>query len=83
MIGTGGTTFDKIVFLNASGSNFEMDNFSILATPPDQIPGTIIQGGVQAIPEPASLVVWGLALVGLAFAVSRRLSPSRRLAVQL
>jgi len=70
-IGTGGTTFNKIVFKNASTtfSGFEADNFSVRATPvTDPPPGTLIGGGVSQVPEPWSAVVWACsaALGGLA-----------------
>lgn len=74
-IGTGGTTFDKIVFKNSVViSSFEMDNFSIRATAPDPIPGTIIAGGVTVVPEPSTLMLagTGVAFAGLALGRRRR-----------
>jgi hypothetical protein len=76
LVGTGGTTFDQIVFTNnLSTTNFELDNFSISATTPDPIPGTPVDGLEVPIPEPSSLVVFGLAAAcGLAYRRWRGLS---------
>lgn len=65
--GTGGTTFDEIVFRNpGTASDFEADNFSVRATPVDTTSGTPLDGGVTvAAPEPPSFVLIATALPGL------------------
>ena len=54
--GTSGTTFDKIVFNNAStGSGFEMDSFSVRSSPA-LVSGIVIPNGIS-VPEPSSLAM--------------------------
>lgn len=70
-IGTAGTTFDQVVFLNANTSTgFESDNWSVCSTPlVSSYPGTVL-GNVQGtVPEPSSMALTAtgiIALVGLA-----------------
>jgi hypothetical protein len=76
IIGTGGTTFDKVLFLNATtGTGFEADNFSVRATAvPLAYPGTSISGAFFATPEPSSLILVTLGLLG-GLVARRRSSP--------
>jgi hypothetical protein len=73
--GTGGTTFDRIVFSNLSlGTGFESDNHSVYGSqiePPYS--GTPV-GSINAVPEPATLASAGIAIgVGvLAYRRKRR-----------
>ncbi len=64
VIGTEGTMFDRIVFSNSdsSGTGFETDNHSFLATVPDPIPGTPVG---PVVPEPSTLTLAGIAGLGL------------------
>ncbi len=57
--GTGGTTFDKIVFNNATSSGFESDNHSVYSGDITKIPGTV----VGAVPEPSTVVAGALLLL--------------------
>ena len=72
--GTGGTTFDRVVFTNYnSGSRLELDNFSIRAAAVAQPTGSGL-AGVRATPEPSSLALAGIAL-GAAFVFRGRRRP--------
>jgi hypothetical protein len=63
-IGTGGTTFDTVRFKNASTSGLEIDNISVrTAEVQAPLPGTIVDGGVTAVPLP-SAILGGLPLLG-------------------
>jgi hypothetical protein len=70
-IGTGGTTFDQVEFLNSNTSTgFESDNWSVRSTPlnPNSYPGANL-GNFPSVPEPSSLVLTAsgvLAVVGFA-----------------
>ncbi|AMV35946.1 PEP-CTERM sorting domain-containing protein [Planctomyces sp. SH-PL62] len=70
--GTAGTTFDRVVFMNPnSGSRLELDNFSIRNAAVDGLPGTVIDG-VEAVPEPSSFAMAGVAsALALGFAARR------------
>jgi hypothetical protein len=57
--GTDGTTFDKIVFNNATSSGFESDNHSVYDKDITKIPGTV----VGAVPEPSTVVAGALLLL--------------------
>jgi hypothetical protein len=61
-IGTDGSMFDQITF---TSPNFEADNFSLLATTPSIIPGTVIDGAVVSVPEPSSVVLMGAGVAGM------------------
>lgn len=69
--GTGGTTFDRVVFTNYnSGSRLELDNFSIRAAAVDNPPGTGLEG-FHGVPEPSSLALASIAAAA-AVGFSRR-----------
>jgi hypothetical protein len=57
--GTDGTTFDQIVFNNATSSGFESDNHSVYDKDITKIPGTV----VGAVPEPSTVVAGALLLL--------------------
>lgn len=62
--GTGGTTFDQVVFHNlVNFRGFESDNHSVRVAPVADPPGNVI-GELPEVPEPASSA---LAVVGLVF----------------
>ena len=75
--GSNGTTFDKIVFSNAStGTGFESDNWSVLATAvTPQYPGNPISG-FTAVPEPSSMILCLSGLVAIVGVRRRLTSPS-------
>src|SRR5262249_29736735 len=63
VIGTSGTTFDQVRFVNSLNTGFEADNFSIRAAPlTSPFPGTPL-----LVPEPATLL---MAAIGLPVAAS-------------
>ena len=62
--GTGGTTFDQVVFHNqVNFRGFESDSHSVRVAPVTDPPGSVI-GELPEVPEPASRA---LAVVGLVF----------------
>jgi hypothetical protein len=67
-VGTGGTTFDRVVFRSSIARGFESDNHSILATqiPVNAIPGDEI-GEIPTVqvPEPSSFLMWIMGIVGI------------------
>jgi hypothetical protein len=74
-IGTNGTTFDKIVFSQTTTiGGFESDNHSVRTaplTPP--FPGTVINGGFTAVPEPGNVsMLAGIGLSGIGLLLRRR-----------
>jgi len=69
-IGTSGTTFDQVIFLNSNTSTgFESDNWSVTSTPLGATdPGITLGVFPSAVPEPTSLALTAsgiLALVGI------------------
>lgn len=74
-IGLGGTTFDKIVFENASlSTGFEMDNMSVRDTaPPPPYPGTPVGGvGVPEIDPGSASAALTLTALGVSLLRRRR-----------
>ena len=74
VIGTSGSTFDQVVFLNSNTSTgFESDNWSVRSEPlGNSVPGTVIGYLPGAVPEPSSLALMGSGILGLAGAAWRR-----------
>jgi hypothetical protein len=71
-IATNGSSFDQVIFSNINASTgFESDNWSVSSTPLTSFPGTVINGGVTAVPEPSSLALAAVGILG-ALAIGRR-----------
>lgn len=76
--GTGGTTFDQILFSNpGNASDFEADNFSVYASQLAPT-GSPIDGGVTNVtPEPSTLALFGTAITSMGLLRWRRQTTRR------
>jgi hypothetical protein len=67
LIGTAGSTFDEVVFLNTNNSTgFESDNWSVTSTQlGNNDPGVVLDYLPGSVPEPSSLVLTASGILGL------------------